>query len=191
MTDKRPRACEGRRRRIAGRSSCSTRPKTRRRPMDHGGRHAREVGSGGDAPAPVLRSRLSPRHNKVSSVQQCPTVPVSPDKKYEAFTLASSVSSTPRRRHINLPLHIPEPLSMTRAAISSSSAMVAWGVLVAAELQKCGAGSDEINSQPRQSKAKSARRRRIFCLRGARRRAPERTFKRLKIFLAFSLSLWN
>lgn len=46
-----------------------------------------------------------------------------------AFTLASSVS-TPRRQLINLPLHIPEPLSMTRAAISSSSAMVAVGSFV-------------------------------------------------------------
>lgn len=32
--------------------------------------------------------------------------------------------------NVNLPLHIPEPLSMTRAAISSSSAMVAVGSFV-------------------------------------------------------------
>lgn len=44
-----------------------------------------------------------------------PTGPPSPEHKDSAII-----------NYLNLPLHIPEPLSMTRAAISSSSAMIAF-----------------------------------------------------------------
>lgn len=138
---KRPRGGYGIARPVVRRSS---RPKTRRRPMDHGGRHAREVG---DAPVPAMRpfSPLAflPRYNKSVQSSNAPTM-CRLDKKYartqRAFTLASSVG-TPRRQLINLPLHIPEPLSMTRAAISSSSAMVAVGSFVGQVLLSLWAGS--------------------------------------------------
>ena len=92
----------------------------------------------GAGDAAVLSASL-PRYNKSVQSSNAPTM-CRLDKKYartqRAFTLASSVS-TPRRQLINLPLHIPEPLSMTRAAISSSSAMVAVGSFVG-QVLLCG-----------------------------------------------------
>jgi hypothetical protein len=48
---------------------------------------------------------------------------------------------TSNQRLLSIPLHIPEPLSMTRAAISSSSAMVSvyveGGVVVCCERTVC------------------------------------------------------
>ena len=92
----------------------------------------------GAGDAAVLSASL-PRYNKSVQSSNAPTM-CRPDKKYartqRAFTLPSSVS-TPRRQLINLPLHIPEPLSMTRAAISSSSAMVAVGSFVG-QVLLCG-----------------------------------------------------
>ena len=92
----------------------------------------------GAGDAAVLSASL-PRYNKSVQSSNAPTM-CRLDKKYartqRAFTLASSVG-TPRRQLINLPLHIPEPLSMTRAAISSSSAMVAVGSFVG-QVLLCG-----------------------------------------------------
>lgn len=62
---------------------------------------------------------------------------LAPDKKNAPDDFHFIASPRKKIKHdLNLPLHIPEPLSMTRAAISSSSAMVSYWIVCRSCVQK-------------------------------------------------------